>query len=645
MKEVLEALGLLGNQYALIITKVPAELEEKWRNREALLLDLKSDTETPIPATEFIFIVKETANSPQSIEENLTTFIRTCPVVNYLAQREGVIAAQSVSPNLRNWIILPDLNMLDDFARQYLQASSVQKLGEHSIAGLCLFMEFPIVLCLESELPDFCEVVCSQQVNIVYLCTSPCTPASHHFNIIFIKQNSDPSCLAHPLSPPVRVNKYLDAASLDADSLFSIFRFFYKKTTLASPHRLNATKTIVHDIQLNNLSSFTFHQTYKSSSSSFPHFDQLSSNNKLKEMARIAEHIAHKTANGDGYLYSGSISHAKLLFKQQSQGINLPDTSTFKHLAFTLPDRSAAPGHANAMQNNVVQLAVYSWTQQTPVSSPLERMLVGDFKRSKLSKESNSLLETAFRQDKLEEAVRSELGKQHIQSDKLERNLILLQNLFKPLESWELRQSNLFMSEILHPCPRNKHLAKFLKPVRNNRKFHIHYIKQLQHVLNLQAYINKRTFFRSKGAFVSEKLLFFGPGVEVPRNVILGNHMDIIRAEERKKNKIFKQGIELSNDFEFEDRFAYHCKNQMAAGGPVQQRKQMIVCLVAVCDPEKVEIKELANMMSKKEWESVYVQLKHEERAVTVFSVREAMLVYPLMMIEYSDAPQHEIAD
>src|SRR3990167_1499902 len=428
----------------------------------------------------------------------------------------------------------------------------------------------------------------------------------------------------------------LDPKCMNSDVLYKMVNFLHKKTLPA--YRGKAIKSMLNDINFENvpnLPAMTFHQTYKSSSTPFSLFDQLSIKNKFKEMARVIEHICHKTANGDGHLYSSSISHAKLLFKQQSQAIFVPDTCTFKSLAFSLPDRSAPPGDEMQKQGDTVQVAVYSWIQQTEVSNPLERMLVGDFKRTKLSKEAHSVLEIAFRQDKLEETVRSELEKRNIQSDQLQRNLILFQNLFTPYKSWEIKQSNLFMSELLQQSTRTKRLNKFLKPVRNNRRFQIHYIKQLQHVLNFQAYINKRTAFQSKGAFVTEKLLFFGPGAEVPRNLILGSYIDITRAQERRKNKIFKEGIELSSNFEFEDKFAYHCKNQTTTERVTQQRKQMIVCLVCICDPQKVEMKEVANL--RKEWESVYLQLMHEGKPVTVFSVREAMLVYPLMMIEYSD--------
>ena len=430
-------------------------------------------------------------------------------------------------------------------------------------------------------------------------------------------------------------DKAIDFKNLNANFLLNLFQVLFKKITLE--YRLKSRKALLDSISPDfNLSDAanTFFESYKSTSCQFSRFDELSVKNKFKEMARIVERACHKAANGDGYLYSCGISHAKLRFKHRSQGIEMPDTSTFKNLAFTLPDRSAAPGDPN--QKDIVQLAVYSWIQRIEVSNPLERMLVGDFKRTKLSKEAHSVLEIAFRQDKLEETVRSELEKRNIQSDQLQRKLILFQNLFTPFKSWEIKQSNLFMSELLQQSTRTKRLNKFLKPVRNNRRFQIHYIKQLQHVLNFQAYINKRTAFQSKGAFVTEKLLFFGPGAEVPRNLILGSYIDIIRAEERKKGKIFKEGIELSSDFEYENKNAYLCKNQIASGGGAQQRKQMIVCLVGICDPEKVEMKEAAVNMRGKGWESVYVQVKHENKAVTVFSIREAKLVYPLMIIEYS---------
>ena len=368
----------------------------------------------------------------------------------------------------------------------------------------------------------------------------------------------------------------------------------------------------------------------------FPLFEELSSKNKLKELARIVERICHKMVNGDGLLYSCAISHAKLLFSQHTKGIHVPNTMTFQNLAFTLPDKSAAP--TAPKQQNTVQLAVYSWNQHVPTANPLERLLIGDTKCIKLPQECISVMETAYRQDKLEETLCSEFKKGAIQSQQLERSLILFQNHFQPYKSWEVKQSNLFMSEYLCNSKRSKSLNKFLQPVRNDTRFKIHWIKQLQHVPNFHMYVNKRARHTAEGSFVTERLAFYGTGVEVPRNVILGSYIDLVRAEGRKKGKIFKQGIQVSSEFSFEDRYAYHCKHLAPPVASTIQRKQMIVCLVSICNPEKVEMKEVSNVKDASRWESIYVQLQHEGKYVTVFSINEARLVYPLLIIEYSNA-------
>ena len=147
-------------------------------------------------------------------------------------------------------------------------------------------------------------------------------------------------------------------------------------------------------------------------------------------------------------------------------------------------------------------------------------------------------------------------------------------------------------------------------------------------------YKNRRIIYKNRGLKITEKLVFYGTGAEIPRTIVLGSSVDIVRAEDRKKGRVFQSGIEVTEDFCYADRFAYLCKN----GSPNQPiQKQLLVCLVSLCEPERVGTSPISTprTSTKTEFEFIKSLDNQNPKIATVYSINDPVLLLPVMLIEY----------
>jgi hypothetical protein len=291
-------------------------------------------------------------------------------------------------------------------------------------------------------------------------------------------------------------------------------------------------------------------------------------------IAFFATARAHCLANADGDRFSSDISHCKHIIERTN--IIKDSMVPFNNLAIIISDKARAMNDPNSKGN--ISLARYTYIVSKPLVGEKKKIkfIDNDTEDAFLDRDTTTLLEKWLRKlwaEDTEEVSIENLGTltnvklkkesstfdavQDGQAVKIERHLLIFDNIIKPPAHWTFKQTNVFLSffilsdtKDINPSPREDF---------NLAPGQYCYRKTLQHCLNLFKYQSLNAEFSKKA--------YLGTDKNVPRTLILGDYNDISDLQTTAGCVV------LSDNLFNDDVKPYKCKQS--------KNEQILICSIA----------------------------------------------------------------
>ena len=360
-------------------------------------------------------------------------------------------------------------------------------------------------------------------------------------------------------------------------------------------------------------------------------------------------------------------NHPLTPFIMQLPDIENPD-------CLILPNRSI---------NHNLNLPIFRWSVIIQLPIGIHQFLLGGSIKIICKPRESVLIEDAFRRGEKKFVFafkdKSHLPVGHVPPPKLPQNRKSLKRLGNVIEidftNFRLNREHLLVRELVtagnvvdlpawfEKCPTNIFSSYFLKVEdvffkhfqslfsQHCSRATIFSIKMLQHLTNYCAYCVFRDYLNGKYpsglADLSIDFLFYASGSYVPKEIILGTFLDILAAEESKRDAVSKvkmgatisdNGIHLSLEPNYADRYAYVCKvndNQLV------DKKQILACCVATGKIEQFAANQRFEFPQPYQCAPSFyipdsIKAWSLEEQANIFCVFNPKQIYPAFIIEYT---------